>query len=260
LQIDLGDYASAVDTLRQALEVERITTGADVIDLGSFEEPLARALLQLDRLEEAETLARDAVVRYERAGPEAAGELAQMRLTLADVLDARGQHAQSLALYNEVSGAVRDPHTKRGREQRLFAQLGQVAARTADVTSTETTSTLAKLLDSSDFAAVTDPLSRLRALTAAADISIGNRVYGAAESQARSALVVAEHLPPDHPQTARARLICAEALLAQHRVTEAKGLVAAATAPLAARYPQNHPLRLRAETLAKRLATQLPDA
>ncbi len=260
LQIDLGDYASAVDTLRQSLEIERITTGADVMDLGSFEEPLARALLQLNRLDEAEALARDAVARYERAGPEATGELAQMRLTLADVLDAHGQHAQSLPLYVEVLGAVRDPHTKRGREQRLFAQLGQVAARTADANATETANALAMLLDSPDFAAVTDPLSRLRALTAAADISLGNRAYTAAEAQARSALTVAEHLPPNHPQTARARLICAEALLAQHRVSEAEELMAAATAPLAARYPQNHPLRLRAEMLAKRLRAQPPGA
>ena len=260
LQIDLGDYASAVDTLQQSLEIERITTGADVVDLGSFEEPLARALQQLNRLDEAETLARDAVARYERAGPEAAGELAQMRLTLADILDARGLHAPSLALYAEVSGAVRDPHTKRGREQRLFAQLGQIAARTAEANATETADALAALLDSPDFAAVTDPLSRLHALTAAADISLGNRAYAVAESQARSALVVAERLPPNHPQTARAKLICAEAVLAQHRIAEAKEMMTAATAPLAARYPQNHPLRLRAEMLAKRIAAQLPDA
>jgi serine/threonine-protein kinase len=253
LELDAGDYTRAERAFRDALRSEHLIVGDEASDLGSYEEGLARALFELGRYDEAETLARRAVARYERAEEDAAGELAQMRLTLADVLAARGASDDARQRYDAVLAATIAPRTARARRQRLFAELGRAALDARPDSAAATTETLRRALARID--AGLDPLTRLAAQVRAGEILLAAGADGEAIAHARRAARLAIGLPADHPLLAHASLVEAGALFAQGDRKHARVPLAIALRVLEARLPASHPALARARRLAAGLGT-----
>jgi tetratricopeptide (TPR) repeat protein len=105
VNLDLGDVGAAENQARQAL---RLLDGReDYLDeIGSVQVVLGRALLEQDRLDEAETILREADRSFELLA--SAGHRASAWIVRGDVASRRGDDRTAARLYRQAAEALQD--------------------------------------------------------------------------------------------------------------------------------------------------------
>jgi serine/threonine-protein kinase len=247
--LDLGDYAQAEQTLRDALAAQVAELGAEHPAVGNYQKELALALHALAREAEAETLLRTALEHTERGYDAQSPEVGDKRLALADVLLARAEVSPARKLYQSVIEAASMPGAGRLRLRALaLAGLARDDAAVGDF------GHAAQLAHEAQAAAApTDALEPQERITLLLDTGEQLLAAGEMENAASTfdqALQLSHALlPEDHPLNARSLLD--QARLAQVRgdTAQARRLVERSLPLLQQRLPAQHPLLAAATAL-----------
>ena len=251
---DLGEYAQAEATLRDALAAQVAELGTEHAAIGNYQKMLALALHALGREAEAEPLLRAALAHTEHGYDAQSPEVADKRLALADVLLARREVSPARQLYQGVLEAASMPGAGRLRLRALA--LGGLARDDLAVSDTAHAAQLAReALDAAQPNDALEPQERI-----ALELDAGEVLLAAGQREEASYLFRHSEfrclaiLPGDHPLLARALLDQARVADAQ----QARSLIGRALPALQQRLPAQHPLLLGALALRDGLAPAAP--
>lgn len=238
-----GDYAQAADELAQARTLA--VDGGTALQRGSVAH-------QLGILENARGNAAQALRWHETAlaelPPEAADERAQTMNDVAVVKGSRGDFAGALALHREAVDSLRRAHPAGGP---LLAQaIGNLAVSLNDNGRHDEANAAfdESLRMEVDLLGEHHPVV-VNSLASMAFSDLANKNVAAALEHGRRAWQAGQFLSENHPSSAYADVVYAQALMDDARPREALPLLEAALAIRKARYGEDHPLFLNTQTL-----------
>jgi serine/threonine protein kinase/tetratricopeptide (TPR) repeat protein len=242
LAYDVGDYESAVRLLMEALDAYRAELG-DVDDprIAGAMDWVSVSLSELGRMDEAESVMREAVAMHRRLDPEPNRDLASALVSLTDLLRTKAMYAEALETGAEALAMVRrvhgDDHLEVAHALNQHASTLSRAGRPAEaVPFVEEGLAIRRAVFDGPHVEIAASLGNLANILAGLE-----RLEEALVPRRESADMMRAIFPGDHPYVAATTHSLGDLLFQLDRVDEAEAVLEEALDSHRAALPVDHP-------------------